>query len=179
MEAVYAAFLMGQSLNTFVVADTLAGYQRAVAGLELPLAGTNCFISTWANRSWDKEEHTMSRFTLTAFADEIGADLDLQLSELNRHDIHYVEFRGPTARAIADYTLQEARQAKRRMDAAGVKVSAVGSPMGKIGIEEDFFRHLETFTRLSTSLRSFRTPTSACSAFFIPGARTPRLPGAR
>ena len=43
VEAVYAAFLMGQSLNTFVVADTLAGYQRAVAGLELPLAGDELF----------------------------------------------------------------------------------------------------------------------------------------
>lgn len=43
VEAVYTAFLLGQSLNTFVVADTLAGYQRALAGLELPLDGDELF----------------------------------------------------------------------------------------------------------------------------------------
>ncbi|MGI6201005.1 MAG: sugar phosphate isomerase/epimerase family protein [Christensenellales bacterium] len=115
----------------------------------------------------------MSRFTLTAFADEIGADLDLQLSELNRHDIHYVEFRGADGKGIADYTLQEARQAKRRMDAAGVKVSAVGSPMGKIGIEEDFFEHLKTFYKIIDIAQIFQTPYIRMFSFFIPRGKDP------
>ena len=39
----FPIYLLGQSLNTFVVADTLAGYQRALAGLELPLDGGELF----------------------------------------------------------------------------------------------------------------------------------------
>ena len=61
----------------------------------------------------------MSKFLVSAFADEIGAPLDLQMDVLSRYDIRYIELRSATASPVADYTVSEARAALKRMKDRG------------------------------------------------------------
>ena len=73
-------------------------------------------------------------FTLSAFADEISMDLTTQMEVLDKYSIKHIEMRGVNGKNLSDCTLAEAKEIKSQMDARGFSLSAVGSPIGKIGI---------------------------------------------
>ena len=83
----------------------------------------------------------MAEFTLTGFADEISADFDEQLAGLRSLGMSHIELRGLDGVNISDLTNEQAREYRRKLDDAGISVSALGSPIGKINILEDFEPH--------------------------------------
>ena len=85
------------------------------------------------------------KFQLAAFADEADSRLSHQINAMIQNDISYLEIRGVDGENIADITAQKAGEIRKQLDAASLKVWSLGSPFGKIGIEEDFAPHLETF----------------------------------
>ncbi len=85
----------------------------------------------------------MQQFTLCAFADEASPNLDGQLTALQRNGITHLEIRGVDGKNVTALTETEAKQVKSRLDAAGINVWSVGSPIGKIRLDEDFTAHLE------------------------------------
>ena len=87
----------------------------------------------------------MLKYTLTGFADEISPDLNVQMDVLDSLDIHHIEMRGVDGRNLCDYSLEEAKTVKKRMDERGFSLSAVGSPLGKIKITDPFEPHFEKF----------------------------------
>jgi sugar phosphate isomerase/epimerase len=87
----------------------------------------------------------MSKFILSAFADEIDPELKIQMDVLDQHGIRYIEMRGVNGRSFVQYTLEEARAIKKQLDERGFRLSAIGSPIGKIGITDDFEPHFELF----------------------------------
>lgn len=87
----------------------------------------------------------MSSFILSAFADEIDQDLKIQMDVLDDHDIKYIEMRGVNGNNLTTYSLEEVREIKKQLDDRGFKLSAVGSPIGKIKITDDFAPHLDLF----------------------------------
>src|SRR5512143_1424715 len=107
----------------------------------LPSAEYNLQQSEYVTR------RKMSKFTISAFGDEISPHLDEQISVLLDQDIHHLEFRGMEGIGIIDYPLSEVKAAYRKLMDAGIRVSAVGSPIGKIPITEDFSPHLERFKK--------------------------------
>lgn len=87
----------------------------------------------------------MSKFILTGFSDEISPDFTEQLTQIKKLDIGYIEIRGVNGKNITDHTLDEVQVLKKQLDDAGVKVSAIGSPLGKIKIDDPFEPHFELF----------------------------------
>lgn len=87
----------------------------------------------------------MLKFILTGFADEASKSLDGQIAALKRNGMSYFEPRGIDGKNIADFTVEEAKALKEKLDANGIKVSSIGSPYGKIEIDEDFEPHFEKF----------------------------------
>lgn len=87
----------------------------------------------------------MANFILSAFSDEIHDDLKIQMDVLEKNGIHYIEMRGVNGKNVSDLTLEEAKAIKKEMDERGFKVSSIGSPIGKIGILDEFEPHLEKF----------------------------------
>ena len=81
--------------------------------------------------------------TLSAFADEISADLGEQLAVLKQHNIKYMELRSVWNKNVKDFTDSEV-ETINGAEEAGIGVSAIGSPLGKSGL---------TMT-LSSTLRS-------------------------
>jgi sugar phosphate isomerase/epimerase len=86
-------------------------------------------------------------FTLTGFADEISPDLDEQLDVLESENIRYLELRGVWDKNVLDLSDEEVGAIKAALDARGIGVSAIGSPIGKIRLDEPFDPHLERFRR--------------------------------
>ena len=80
---------------------------------------------------------------ISGFADEIDPSLNRQLEALQKMGIRYIEMRGVDGKSLVHCTDSELSVIHRKLDAAGVRLSSVGSPIGKIGIEDDFAPHWE------------------------------------
>ncbi len=115
----------------------------------------------------------MSKFILSAFADEIDSELNTQMDVLDEHGIKFIEMRGVNGKNLTQYSLDEVREIKKQMDARGFKLSAVGSPIGKIKITDDFAPHLELFKHTIKIAKIMETRYIRMFSFFIPGGEDP------
>jgi sugar phosphate isomerase/epimerase len=115
----------------------------------------------------------MSKFILSAFADEIDLDLDIQMDVLERYGIKYLEMRGVDGKNVSELTVAEAAALKKRLDARGFRVSALGSPLGKIKITADFAPQLELLQRMITVADILETQYIRMFSFFMPEGADP------
>ena len=74
---------------------------------------------------------------------------------------------------ISELTPQEVEQVKAKLDAAGVQVSSIGSPIGKISITDDFAPHLENFRQLLATAKVLQTRYIRMFSFYIPEGEDP------
>lgn len=117
----------------------------------------------------------MSNFILSAFGDEIAAALNIQLEILSSHNIKFIEMRGVNGRSIADFSINEAREIKKQLDERGISVSAIGSPIGKIKVNDNFDEHLELFNKLLDIARVLDTSYIRVFSFYIPKGDKPEV----
>ncbi len=87
----------------------------------------------------------MAKFILSAFADEASPMLDEQIKALQEEGISLIELRGVDGKNVSGLTLEEAAAVKAKLDAAGIRLSALGSPYGKASLGVAFDEHLELF----------------------------------
>lgn len=90
----------------------------------------------------------MAKFRLSAFADEYSPLLDRQLAGLAAFGIDKIELRGVDGKNVSELTESEAREVRRKLDGAGITLSAVGSPLGKIDVGGDIGAHVELTRRV-------------------------------
>lgn len=83
----------------------------------------------------------MEKFLLSAFADEYNKDMEAQIALCREQQIPYLEPRFVGSKNIADLSVQEAKELKKKLE--DIRVSAIGSPLGKISLADDFEAHLE------------------------------------
>lgn len=86
-------------------------------------------------------------FRLSAFADEASPDIDLQIEALKNAGLSYIDLRGVFGKSCVDLNDDEVSVLKEKLDASQIKVSCLASPIGKIGIKDDFENELERFKR--------------------------------
>lgn len=110
---------------------------------------------------------------MTGFADEIDASFDVQLQVLEEIGQKYLELRGADGIGVADLNMEKAAELRRKMKDKGIGVSAIGSPIGKIGIGDDFEPHLETFKHIVELAQFFETPYIRMFSFYLPGEKDP------
>jgi len=82
-------------------------------------------------------------FTLSAFADEISPDPQEQIDVLASCGIRHIEFRSIHKTNVLSLSDAQLQDFKSLLDANGFRLSAIGSPIGKIRIDEPFEPHLE------------------------------------
>ncbi|TVY10280.1 sugar phosphate isomerase/epimerase family protein [Paenibacillus cremeus] len=111
--------------------------------------------------------------TLSAFADEISPDLEVQLDVLASEGISHLEFRGVWGKNVLKLTDEEIAKVKERLDARGFKLSSIGSPIGKIKITDSFEPHLEEFKRAIYLAKYFGAPNIRLFSFFLPEGEDP------
>lgn len=115
----------------------------------------------------------MSKFVLSAFADEIDENLDVQMDVLQKHNIRYIEMRGVNGRQLVKHTLVEAEEIKRKLDDRKLLLSSIGSPIGKIGIRDDFEEHIKLFRHTLRIAEIMQAPYIRVFSFFIPKGEKP------
>jgi len=75
---------------------------------------------------------------ISGFADEIDPQLDVQLKVVKELGMDHICLRAADGKGIADYSVEEFESSiLPRLNAAGVKVSSLGSPIGKIDIDDE------------------------------------------
>lgn len=109
----------------------------------------------------------MNRFTISGFSDEIDQDIDIQFSALNKMGISYFEPRGINGTGIADLTDEQLEDLKAKMKEYGIKVSSIGSPIGKIGIRDDFDEHLVKLRRVIHIAKELGTKYIRMFSFYM------------
>ena len=85
---------------------------------------------------------------ISGFSDEIDSCVTTQFEALNRLNIKYFEPRGIDGTNISKITDEQLTELKAKMDKYGIKVSSIGSPIGKVNIEDDFEEHFELYKRV-------------------------------
>lgn len=110
----------------------------------------------------------MANFVLSAFADEVSSDFTKQLDYLKSRDISYIEPRNINGTGVAAITLEEAKNAKKMLDDYKIGVSSVGSPIGKISVEDDFADHIRLFEHVMDIAEIFETKNIRMFSFFYP-----------
>lgn len=115
----------------------------------------------------------MGKFIISAFGDEIDKSLDIQMEVLASHNIKHIELRGVDWKNVADLTLEEAKSIKKRLDDKGFSISAIGSPIGKISITDDFEPHLDLFDKLLAMADVLNTKYIRIFSFFMPEGENP------
>ena len=88
------------------------------------------------------------KVSLCAFADEASPSLDGQIAALKRNGVSFLEIRGVDGRNVSKLSEKEVREVALRLSDAGIRTFSVGSPIGKIRLDEDFEAHLDTFRHL-------------------------------
>lgn len=110
----------------------------------------------------------MKQFTLAAFADEAGSDVEVQIRALQENGVPCLEIRGVGDKNVTDLTVDEAKELKKRLDDAGISVWSIGSPLGKISVGDEFAPHLDTFKHTLELSRVLGAGNIRMFSFFCP-----------
>ncbi|NCC07359.1 MAG: sugar phosphate isomerase/epimerase [Clostridia bacterium] len=119
-----------------------------------------------------------NKINISGFADEIGLRLSTQLKVVNALGMKYVCLRTINGKSIAKYTVSEAeKKLVPALKEAGIGVSSLGSPIGKVNIDDD--------AAFETQLRQLDTLCKICKlldckyirvfSFFVPQDKDPAI----
>lgn len=112
-------------------------------------------------------------FRLCAFADEADASLDGQIRALKRNGISLLEIRGIGKKSIIDITPSEAKEIRARLDAEGIRVWSLGSPIGKIRLTDPMAPHLDALKRLLECGNLLGAENLRMFSFYLPAGVSP------
>jgi sugar phosphate isomerase/epimerase len=110
---------------------------------------------------------------LTGFADEISPELEEQLETLAQESMGYMELRSVWNTNVLDLTDDELDRVKSATAERGIRISSVGSPIGKVPVTEPFGPHLERFGRAMRVADVMESPYIRVFSFFIPEGQEP------
>jgi sugar phosphate isomerase/epimerase len=112
-------------------------------------------------------------WTLTGFADEISPELEEQLETLAQESISYMELRSVWNTNVLDLTDDQLHRVKSAATERGIRISSIGSPIGKVPVTEPFGPHLERFRRALHAADVMESPYVRVFSFFIPEGQEP------
>ncbi|MFN4260328.1 MAG: sugar phosphate isomerase/epimerase family protein [Gemmataceae bacterium] len=105
-------------------------------------------------------------FTLSAFADEISPNPEEQVNVLKSCGVRHIELRSIFQTNVLDLTDAQVADFKSLLDRNGFRLSAIGSPIGKIRIDEPFEPHLQRFQRAIELCKVFDTPNIRIFSYY-------------
>lgn len=115
----------------------------------------------------------MKPMNIYAFADEASANIDMQIAAMKRNGLQGLEIRNVDGTNISDISLEKAEEVHQKMKEAGLTVWSIGSPLGKIGIEDDFEAHMEKFKHTLEVAKVLECNNIRMFSFFIPREKEP------
>jgi len=105
---------------------------------------------------------------LSAFADEVTENFLEQVKYLAGEHVGYIEPRFINKQNIMDIRKDGLDDAKKMIQDHGLKVSAIGSPIGKVKLDEPFGPHLDKFKHAVELALFFETPYIRMFSYYAP-----------
>ena len=112
-------------------------------------------------------------WTLSGFIDEISDDFSLQCKVASDLGLRYVEVRSAWGTNILDLDSDQLSKVQETLATYGLKVSSIGSPIGKISIDDEFPPHLERMRHAVELAEALEAPYIRIFSFFIPEGTDP------
>lgn len=107
-----------------------------------------------------------THFLTSAFADEYAETIAKQCAGLKTFGIRCIELRNIDGKSVADLTEEEAHRVKDCLDKNGISVSAIGSPIGKVRIDEDLSGHFMRAEHVLRLAKIFETQLVRIFSFY-------------
>lgn len=114
----------------------------------------------------------MIDLTLSAFADEYSANFDDQLTICKELNVPNIELRFIDGKNVSTLTDEEVEETAKKLEQAGVGVSAIGSPIGKICLTDDMEAHLAMAERVFAMAKRFQAKYVRVFSFYLPEGKT-------
>ena len=112
-------------------------------------------------------------WTLSGFIDEISDDFSLQCKVASGLGLRYVEVRSAWGTNILDLDESQLNTLRETLASNDLKVSSIGSPIGKISIDDEFPPHLERMRHAVEVAETLEAPYIRIFSFFIPEGTDP------
>ena len=112
-------------------------------------------------------------WTLSGFSDEISPDPREQCQVASGLGLKYLEIRSAWNVNILDLDADQLAILQETLQEFDLAVSSIGSPIGKIRIDEDFEPHLERMQHAADVARQFDAPYIRIFSFFVPEGDDP------
>jgi len=110
----------------------------------------------------------MNSFKLCAFSDEAASSLDGQIKALTENGISFMEIRGVNGKNVSRITKDEAKEIRKTLDANGISVWSIGSPIGKVAITDNFTPHLDLFKSVLETAYILSAKCIRLFSFYLP-----------
>lgn len=104
--------------------------------------------------------------TISAFADEIADDLGVQMDTCEANGIRCIDVRAIDGINASAMTAAQVAEYSRRLGDRGFRVPCIGSPIGKIRMDEDFERHLDLLRHCCEVAHGFGTSLIRVFSFY-------------
>lgn len=108
---------------------------------------------------------------ISGFSDEISSDFDTQLEVVSKLGMHYISLRGVDGKNIGEFTVDEIQESVLpRLQRSGIGVSSIGSPIGKVFIndEDSFAKQKNMLDRLCQISNLLNCNYIRIFSFYIP-----------
>lgn len=105
---------------------------------------------------------------LSAFSDEVSHDLDTQLRFLQDNNVGAMEIRFVDGRNIVYHSDASIKAIHDKLQDHGIEVSAIGTPIGKIRLDEPFEDHLDLFKKAMDVAHTLGTPNLRIFSYYAP-----------
>jgi sugar phosphate isomerase/epimerase len=105
---------------------------------------------------------------LAGFADEISPDLSQQIAVFKKLGITHFELRGVAGKNVLDFDAALRSEIKTALDGSGLGVVCIGSPIGKVKIDEPFEPHMDRFKIAVDTARFFGAKLIRVFSYYPP-----------
>jgi sugar phosphate isomerase/epimerase len=104
---------------------------------------------------------------LSGFADEISPDIEAQCMLLRKLGLRYLELRSAWETNVLDLDDDQLAEVARLLRRHDIHVSSIGSPIGKIYLDDDFDEHLGRTRRAASVAQLFGVRFIRIFSFFM------------
>ncbi len=105
---------------------------------------------------------------LAAFADEISPELEEQIKACRENAVTHFELRGAYNKNVLDFEKTLRSEIKAKLDANGLGVISIGSPIGKVKITDSWEPHFSRFKLAVESAEFFGAPFIRIFSYYPP-----------
>ena len=110
----------------------------------------------------------MKKPYMYAFADEACSQMEGQIAALRRNGLDGLEIRGVNGQNITQISIADAKEVRKQLDDEGLITWSIGSPIGKISINDDFEAHKETYRHTLEIANILGAANLRLFSFYIP-----------